>query len=54
MGKRVPVRDGYQPRPNTEERGYQPGSGNGSKPPAPPPNLGSNIQPPPAQSPLKK
>ena len=54
MGKRVPVRDGYQPRPNTEERGYQPKPGDGAKPPAPPSNLGSNIQPPHAEPPVKK
>jgi len=54
MGKQVPLREGYQPRPNKQERGYQPGRGNSSRPPAPPPNLGSKIQHPPAQPPAKK
>jgi hypothetical protein len=52
MGKQIPAKDGYQPRQDTLSRDYVPGAENGLRPPAPPPNLGSNIQRPLSQAPL--
>ena len=46
MPKILKIKEGYQPQPENLQRGYSPAGPKNANTPAPPKNLGSNIQRP--------